>query len=256
MAGRFPGAPNVDELWRRVAAGEDCLVDLSTRSLRADTCQSAEARRPRLRRAQRECSTTSRPSTRSSSGSASATRRSWTPSIATSWSAAGKRSRPLGTSPSASTGSIGVFAGCGINTYMLSNLLTNPDLVDQVGMFLLRHTGERQGLLGDDGLVPTRPARSRRSTCRRRARHRSSRCISPCRACSRSSATSRSPAARPSKCRTARGYKYHEGEVLSPDGYCRAFDERSAGTVLTSGAGVVALRRSRTRSTIATRSSR
>ena len=36
---------------------------------------------------------------------------------------------------------------------------------------------------------------------------------------------------------------YHEGEILSPDGYCRAFDERSAGTVLTSGAGVVALRR-------------
>src|SRR6185369_14281943 len=39
------------------------------------------------------------------------------------------------------------------------------------------------------------------------------------------------------------GYTYHEGEVLSPDGYCRAFDERSAGTVLTSGVGVVALRR-------------
>src|SRR6185369_16446266 len=39
------------------------------------------------------------------------------------------------------------------------------------------------------------------------------------------------------------GYTYHEGEVLSPDGYCRAFDERSAGTVLTNGAGVVALRR-------------
>ena len=28
MAGRFPGAPDVDELWRRVAAGDDCLADL------------------------------------------------------------------------------------------------------------------------------------------------------------------------------------------------------------------------------------
>ena len=28
MAGRFPGAADVDELWRRVVAGDDCLTDL------------------------------------------------------------------------------------------------------------------------------------------------------------------------------------------------------------------------------------
>ena len=39
------------------------------------------------------------------------------------------------------------------------------------------------------------------------------------------------------------GYRFHEGEVLSPDGHCRAFEAGSAGTVLTSGAGVVVLRR-------------
>ena len=103
MAGRFPGAPNVDELWRRVAAGEDCLVDLSREVLRADRrVTSGSSTTPTTSRGP-ESSTTSRPSTRSSSGSASATRRSWTPSIATSWSAVGKRWRPLGTSPSAST---------------------------------------------------------------------------------------------------------------------------------------------------------
>ena len=38
-------------------------------------------------------------------------------------------------------GRIGVFAGCGMDTYLLHNILTNPDLVRQVGMFLIRHTG-------------------------------------------------------------------------------------------------------------------
>ena len=39
------------------------------------------------------------------------------------------------------------------------------------------------------------------------------------------------------------GYVYHEGEVLSPNGYCHAFDHRAQGTVFGSGVGVVVLRR-------------
>ncbi len=39
------------------------------------------------------------------------------------------------------------------------------------------------------------------------------------------------------------GYTFHEGDVLSPDGRCRPFTEGSNGTVPSSGAGVVVLRR-------------
>ncbi|MGK6309828.1 SDR family NAD(P)-dependent oxidoreductase [Variovorax sp. DT-64] len=39
------------------------------------------------------------------------------------------------------------------------------------------------------------------------------------------------------------GYRYQAGAILSPDGHCRAFDAKAAGTLLGSGAGVVVLKR-------------
>ncbi|MBI1398032.1 MAG: SDR family NAD(P)-dependent oxidoreductase [Betaproteobacteria bacterium] len=40
-----------------------------------------------------------------------------------------------------------------------------------------------------------------------------------------------------------RGYRYEEGMIFSPDGHCRAFDARGAGTLKGDGVGVVVLRR-------------
>ncbi|MBI2786356.1 MAG: amino acid adenylation domain-containing protein [Legionella longbeachae] len=39
------------------------------------------------------------------------------------------------------------------------------------------------------------------------------------------------------------GYEYQEDMIESPDGYCRAFDARAKGTVVTSGVGIVVLKR-------------
>ena len=39
------------------------------------------------------------------------------------------------------------------------------------------------------------------------------------------------------------GYRYQSGAILSPDGHCRAFDAKAAGTLIGSGAGVVVLKR-------------
>lgn len=42
-----------------------------------------------------------------------------------------------------------------------------------------------------------------------------------------------------------RGYVYEEGSILSPDGYCRTFDAKAQGSVLTNGVGVVVIKRLR-----------
>ncbi len=39
------------------------------------------------------------------------------------------------------------------------------------------------------------------------------------------------------------GYRHQAGAILSPDGHCRAFDARAAGTLIGSGAGIVVLKR-------------
>ena len=52
-----------------------------------------------------------------------------------------------GHDPERFRGAIGVFAGSGVNTYMLYNLMSNPRLLKTVGFFLLRHTGNDKDFL-------------------------------------------------------------------------------------------------------------
>ena len=49
--------------------------------------------------------------------------------------------------PESFDGQVGVFAGCGMGSYFYFNVCSNPDLVDNTGMFLLRHTGNDKDFL-------------------------------------------------------------------------------------------------------------
>jgi acyl transferase domain-containing protein/thioesterase domain-containing protein/acyl carrier protein len=139
-------------------------------------------------------------------------------------------------------GPIGVFAGCGMGSYFYFNLCTNPDLVRDVGMFLLRHTGNDKDFLSTrvSYLLDLRgPAIGVQTAC-------STSLVATHLAC-------QSLLARECDLALAggvtielphrRGYLYQEGEILSPTGHCHAFDHRAQGTIFGSGAGVVALRR-------------
>ena len=139
-------------------------------------------------------------------------------------------------------GAIGVFAGCGMGAYFAYNILSNPELVDSVGLFLLRHTGN------DKDFLSTRvsysfnlkgPSVNVQTACSTSAVATHLACQSlmsgECDMALAGGVTLEIP--------HGTGYIYKEGEILSPDGHCRPFDHRSKGTIFGSGTGVVVLRR-------------
>lgn len=144
--------------------------------------------------------------------------------------------------PDTFDGAIGLFGGCGMGAYFTFNLLTNPELVDNVGLFLLRHTGN------DKDFLVTRvsyafnlqgPSVNVQTACSTSlvATHLAVQSLiaGECDMALAGGVTIEVP--------HGVGYHYKEGEVLSPDGHCRTFDHRSKGTVFGSGTGVVVLRR-------------
>ncbi len=139
-------------------------------------------------------------------------------------------------------GAIGVYAGCGMGSYFYFNLCSNPDLVDQTGMFLLRHTGNDKDFLAtrvSHIFDLTGPSISVQTACSTSlvAVHAAAQSLlnGECDMALAGGVTIELP--------QARGYLFTEGEILSPDGHCHAFDHRAQGTVFGSGAGCVVLRR-------------
>ncbi|MBE2275282.1 MAG: SDR family NAD(P)-dependent oxidoreductase [Rhodobacteraceae bacterium] len=139
-------------------------------------------------------------------------------------------------------GAIGVYAGCGMGSYFYFNLCSNRDLVEQTGMFLLRHTGNDKDFLATrvsnifDLKGPSINVQTACSTSLVAVHFAAQALLSgECDMALAGGVTIELP--------HGRGYLFEEGEILSPDGHCHAFDHRAQGTVFGSGAGCVVLRR-------------
>ena len=139
-------------------------------------------------------------------------------------------------------GAIGVFAGSGMAAYFALNILTNPDLVHSVGTFLLRHTGNDKDFLSSRVSYSFNlkgPSINVQTACSTSAVAVHLACQSllneECDMALAGGVSIDIP--------HGLGYLYKEGEILSPDGHCRAFDHRSKGTIFGSGTAVVVLRR-------------
>jgi len=146
--------------------------------------------------------------------------------------------------PESFAGSIGVFAGCGMNSYMMFNLLTNRQLMESTGMFLVRHTGNDKDFLATRASYQFNlrgPSLSVQTACSTSlvAIHLASQSLlsGECDMALAGGVTIELP--------HRQGYLYQEGEILSRDGHCRSFDAASTGTIFGSGVGVVVLRRLR-----------
>lgn len=144
--------------------------------------------------------------------------------------------------PESFHGAIGVFAGAGMHDYYVHHLAPNRKLMQDVGQFLVRHTGNDKDFLTTRAsycLNLTGPSIGVQTACSTSlvAIHMAAQSLlnGECDLALAGGVSITLP--------DRLGYVFREGEILSPDGHCRAFDREARGTLFGSGSGVVVLRR-------------
>lgn len=241
MAGRFPGAANVDAFWANLRDGVESIRRLTDDELRAAGVSRADLANPHyvpacpvLEDVDKFDAAFFGFSPRDASVMDPAHRIF----LEIAWQAV----EQAGYTALPQDGPVGVFAGAGAPLYMIENLRSNPDLMRSMGEFLVRHTGN------DMNFLATRvsyemdlrgPSMNIQTAC-------SSALVSLHQACQsliRGECVMALAGGATVLIPQGRGYVFEEGEILSPDGRCRPFDAKSAGTVFGSGAGVVVLKR-------------
>ena len=136
---------------------------------------------------------------------------------------------------------IGVFVAVADSRYLQENLYTNPDIFDAVGALAIRNANSKDGAATrlSYKFNFTGPSINVNTAC-------SSSLVAVHEAC-KSLWLNECEMALAGGADIAllekRGYLYSEGDVMSQDGHCNAFDEHASGTRLGSGGGLVLLKR-------------
>ena len=242
MAGRFPDADSVEALWRHIDNGQEAVTALSDESLRQRGVAEAALAEPtyvkkgiELRDIDRFDAEFFDYSPREAEGIDPQQRLF----LETAWQAL----EHAGYGNGVGSALAGVYAGSGSSLYLLRHLLPSVNLPESdIASLLGLLNGNAQDFLATRvayKLDLRGPAVSVQTAC------------------------STSLAAVHLACRgllnheldlalaggvwlnllQGSGYRYQPGAILSPDGHCRAFDARAAGTAIGSGVGVVALKR-------------
>ena len=241
MAGRFPGARTVRELWANLARGVESITRFTEEELEPGGAAEMAARKdPGYVRARGILADVDLFDA-AFFGIAPAEAAILDPQQRLFLEAAWHALEDAGHDPRAFPGPIGVFAGMSNNTYFPANLQGRPDATERVGWLQTMMGNEKDYLATRVAykLDLRGPALNVQTAC-------STSLVAVCQAvqslltfqCDMALAGGVSIAL-PQK----RGYLHHEGAITSPDGYCRAFDRRAAGTVFSNGLGLVCLRR-------------
>ncbi|SEO57318.1 Acyl transferase domain-containing protein [Salinihabitans flavidus] len=241
MAAHLPGAPSVEAFWSNLRAGVESITRLDEAALTAAGELRARLRAPNYVPAAAMLDGFERFDADFfgfSPREAAIMDPQHRQFLETAWEALESAGHP----PETFDGPIGVYAGCGMGSYFYFNICSNRDLVDSTGMFLLRHTGNDKDFLStrlSHILDLKGPSITLQTACSTSlvATHYAVQSLlnGECDMALAGGVTIELP--------QGRGYLYQEGEILSPDGHCHAFDHRAQGTVFGSGSGVVVLRR-------------
>lgn len=241
MACRFPGAPDLRSFWRLLREGREAATWLADDALRAAGVAETDLRDPHYVRASlplphMECFDAG--FFGMSPREAAVMDPQHRHFLECAWAAL----EDAGHVPQRFDGAIGVYGGCGMQAYFARHLLPNAYLLRSMGLFLLRHTGN------DKDFLTTRvsylldlkgPSLGIQTACSTSlvAVHVAAQALlaGECDMALAGAASIELP--------HRQGYRHVPGEILSPDGRCRAFDDAAGGTLFGSGVGVVVLRR-------------
>jgi non-ribosomal peptide synthase protein (TIGR01720 family) len=237
MAGRFPGAANVDAFWANLRDGVESIRPFTDAELRAAGADSAEPGFVNAGAVMDGIDEFDAPFFGLSRREAELTDPQHRVLLETAWTAL----EHAGYDAATYDGRIGVFGGVGPNLYFRNNVSGHPEILARVGDYPLLLATEREyaitrvayklGLKG--------PAISLNTACSTSA--------VAVHLASQSLLSGESDLALAGACRirvpATGGYVYQEDGIPSPDGHCRTFDADARGTVLASGAAMVVLKR-------------
>ena len=241
MAAHLPGAWDLETFWHKLRNGEECLTRFTDEELEAEGVSPDELRDPHYVKANGILDRMEwfdagffGMSPRDAAVMDPQTRHF----LECAWHAM----EDAGHVPETFDGPVGVFAGAGAARYFWQNVVQDPELMESVGYFLLRHTGNDKDFVATRASYEfdlTGPSVSVQTACSTSlvAIHLAVQSLLSweCDMALAGGVTIEQP--------HRVGYLYEEGEILSPDGHCRSFDKDAQGTVFGSGAGVVVLRR-------------
>ena len=240
MAGRFPGARTVEEFWHNLRAGVESITFFTEQELEAQGVPPALLRDPRYVRAGAMLDDVELFDAKFfgfSPREAELTDPQHRVFLECAWEAL----ENSGYDAERFAAAIGVYSSVGINTYLLFNLAAHSDLIAP-------HSAYQIFIGNEKDFVPSRvsyklnlkgPSVNVQTAC-------SSSLVAVHTAC-RSLLSGECDMALAGgvaiKVPARTGYLHDEQGIDSPDGHCRAFDARGAGTIFGSGVGVVVLKR-------------
>jgi acyl transferase domain-containing protein len=239
MSGRFPGARNVAEFWDNLRGGVESISFYSPQELIASGTEAHELDNPYYVKAGSSIDDIEMFDA-AFFGINPREAESMDPQQRLFLECAWEALEDAGYDPETYRGSIGVYAGCAMSSY-LYQIYRNPDFMGLVGYlqiligndkdYLSTHASYKLNLKG--------PSINIQTTC-------STSLVAVSIACKNLQNRECDMALAGGVCIRVpqkTGYLYEPGGIYSPDGHCRVFDAKADGVVFGNGVGVVLLKR-------------
>ncbi len=238
MAGRFPGANSIEELWEVLRKGQETITFFKPEEL--DPSIPESLRNDPLYVPARGIVPIAKEFDASFFGLNPKIAEAMDPQQRIFLEIAYEVLEKSGHLPTHFDGTVGVYAGTGMNTYYKNNILPNKNVINKIGSFVADTVNEKDYIASRTAYQFNLkgPAVSVHSAC----------------STSLLAIAEAVEAIRNGRCDVAiaggssvtapmnSGHLYQEGSMLSPDGRCRSFDENGKGTIFSDGAGVVLLK--------------